>query len=53
MCHFSDYSEYSVEGILANTSGVFIVLFGCLVAYAGTNSNYRRLEKPEEGSLLG
>jgi len=49
----SDYSEYSVEGILANITGVCIVLFGSLIAYSGTNSSYRRIEQPEEGSLLG
>ena len=53
MYHFSDYDQYSVEGILANICGVCIVLFGSLVAYAGTNSSYRRMEQPEEGSLLG
>ena len=49
---FSDYNEYSVDGILANIYGVCIVVFGSLVAYAGTNSSYRRLVKPEEGLLL-
>ena len=50
---FRDYSDYSFEGILANICGACIIIFVSLIIYAGTNSNYRRIEKSEEQLLLG
>ncbi|XP_041812875.1 transmembrane ascorbate-dependent reductase CYB561 isoform X2 [Chelmon rostratus] len=47
----STYSQFSPEGVLANTLGIVLVCFGVLLGYLITKEEYRRPPNPEEESL--
>ncbi|XP_023676605.1 transmembrane ascorbate-dependent reductase CYB561 [Paramormyrops kingsleyae] len=45
------YSEFTPEGVLANTLGLLLVGFGVVVAYIVTKEDFRRPLHPEEEAL--
>lgn len=47
----STYSQFSAEGVLANSLGVVLVCFGVLMIFIITNEEYRRPPHPEEEAL--
>lgn len=47
----STYSKFAPEGVLANTLGLLLVVFGVLVGYIVTREEFRRPPHPEEEAL--
>ncbi|XP_061567768.1 transmembrane ascorbate-dependent reductase CYB561 [Cololabis saira] len=45
------YSQFAPEGVLANTLGILLVLFGVLLCHLITREEYRSPPNPEEESL--
>lgn len=45
------YSQFSPEGMLANSLGILLVCFGVLLIFIITKGEYRRPPNPEEESL--
>ncbi|KAM9345597.1 transmembrane ascorbate-dependent reductase CYB561 [Symphorus nematophorus] len=45
------YSQFTPEGVLANTLGILLMCFGVLLGYLITREEYRRPPNPEEESL--
>ncbi|OCT62268.1 transmembrane ascorbate-dependent reductase CYB561 isoform X1 [Xenopus laevis] len=48
---FSEYSSHPAEGILVNSLGVLLVVFGAVIAYILTREDWRRPPLPEEQAL--
>lgn len=46
------YSQFTSEGILINTIGLFFVIFGALAVYLVSQEQYRRQPRPEDDVLL-
>ncbi|XP_069033744.1 transmembrane ascorbate-dependent reductase CYB561 [Embiotoca jacksoni] len=45
------YSQFTPEGVLANSLGILLVCFGILLGYLITREEYRRPPNPEEEAL--
>ena len=49
---FSDYASRNTEGIIANTCGILIVIFGALVIFIATKRDYKRKPLHDEWKWL-
>ncbi|KAL2728860.1 cytochrome b reductase 1-like isoform X1 [Vespula squamosa] len=47
-----DYDNFVSEGILVNTIGIFLIIFGALAVYLVSQEQYKRQSRPEDSVLL-
>ncbi|XP_015188411.1 PREDICTED: cytochrome b reductase 1 [Polistes dominula] len=47
-----NYQDFPSEGILINSIGLFLVIFGALAVYLVSQGQYKRLPRPEDNLLL-
>lgn len=50
--YYRDYQNFVSEGILVNSIGVFLVIFGALAVYLVSQGQYKRQPRPEDNVLL-
>lgn len=48
----NDYSKFIGEGLLINTIGLSLIIFGGICVYLVTQERYKRLPRPEDESLM-
>ncbi|XP_047356730.1 plasma membrane ascorbate-dependent reductase CYBRD1 isoform X1 [Vespa velutina] len=48
----TNYKDFPSEGILVNTIGIFLIIFGALAVYLVSQEQYKRQPRPEDNVLL-